>query len=112
MVLRCGIPNLCSFLQAVHDVVPSHVFNKILAYLDTREKARVAAVSKAWKLLSVGDWQRIRLQFSSLRELELQRRWQDSLTNEASDSVRHFELFWVGGALIASPQHSLLGHAK
>lgn len=79
-------------------LLPTHLVGQILDRLDSKERARVAVVSKALRAASETQWTTMKLSFATLRELELLRSWLWLLAGrETAGSIREFELFWKGG---------------
>ena len=87
--------------MALLQALPSHLVGQILDGLESKERARLAIVSKTWRTASETHLRAVKLSFTSLRELEQLRAWLGSLAGRGmSVGVQEFELFWRGGKIV------------
>lgn len=78
--------------------MPTHLVIRILECLDTKSRARVALVCTEWKEIVAQSWGNIQLTFTTLGQLEEQRRWLDLVADRGAIGVRAIEILWRGGA--------------
>ena len=87
--------------EALHDLLPAHVLTRILECVETKERARLALVCKDWKELVSQSWSSIQLSFTTLAQLQEQRKWLDLVAAQGSGAVQAIEILWKGGALFS-----------
>ena len=95
----------CTLQEALHDILPVHVVIKILEAVETRQRAQLALVCKAWRELVSQSWSSIQLSFTTLAQLQEQRKWLDLVAAKEWAAVRCIEILWRGGQLLPSPTH-------
>jgi len=84
----------------LHDILPTHLAARVFEKVDTKERAKLAVVCKAWQAILAESWNTIRLTFNTLKQLDNQRKWLDMVAVRGSGYVRVVEMQWQGGVLI------------